>query len=78
MALDQTHKQNNAAVNSDGCAFELTQSPSALGRWMDAGPELMRMTSVTEASPEEKNRPLDTSHHERNKCFQMTFGKQVK
>ena len=77
MALDQAHKQNNAAVNSDGGTVGLTQSPSALGRWMVAGPEVMRMTSQFEASPEE-NKPLDTSHREQNKCFQMTFGKQVK
>ena len=54
MALDQAHEQNNAAVKSDGGVVGLTQSPSALGRWMVAGPELMRMTSEFEASPERK------------------------
>ena len=79
MALEQAHEQNNAAVKSDGGAVGLTQSPSALGRWMIAGSELMRMTSEFESSLERKNnKSLDTSHHGQTKSFQMTFGKQVK
>ena len=79
MALDQAHEQHNDDINSDGGAAGLTQSPEALRRWMDAGPELVRVTSEFETSLERKhNKPLDTSHHEQTKSFQITFGKQVK
>ena len=48
------HEHHNAAVNSDGGAVGLTQSPEALRHWMVAGPELARVTSEFEASIGEK------------------------
>ena len=54
LALDQAHEHHNAAVNSDGGAVGLTQSPEALRHWMVAGPELVRVTSEFEASIGEK------------------------
>ena len=43
MALDQAHEQNNATVKGDGGAVGLTENPSALRRWMVAGPEVARV-----------------------------------
>ena len=41
--IDQAHEQNNACVKGDGEAVGLTDDPSALRRWMVAGPEIARM-----------------------------------
>lgn len=41
--IDQAHKQNNAAIKGDGGAIGLTDNPSALQRWMVAGPEVARL-----------------------------------
>jgi hypothetical protein len=41
--LDQAHEQNNACVKGDGGAVGLTEDPSALRRWMVAGPEVARV-----------------------------------
>ena len=40
--IDQAHEQNNACVKGDGGAVGLTDDPSALRRWMVAGPERTR------------------------------------
>ena len=45
IAVDQAHKQNNAAVKSDGGAIGLTQNPEVLRRWMIIGPEVVRLTA---------------------------------
>ena len=41
--IDQAHEQNNALVKGDGGAVGLTDNPSALRRWMIAGPEIARV-----------------------------------
>lgn len=46
MALDQAHEQNNAIIKADGGAIGVTEDPSALRRWMVAGPEVSRLLSV--------------------------------
>ena len=38
LALDQAHEQANAIIKADGGAIGLTEDPSALRRWMVAGP----------------------------------------
>lgn len=38
--IDQAHEQNNAWIKSAGGAIGLTDNPSALRRWMAAGPEV--------------------------------------
>ena len=45
MAIDQAHEQNNAASKG---AIGLTEDPSALRRWMVAGPELSRLVNTFE------------------------------
>ena len=43
MPIDQAHEQNNAFAKGDGGAVGLTDNPSALRRWMIAGPEIARV-----------------------------------
>ena len=38
--IDQAHEQNNALIKGDGGAVGVTDNPSALLRWMIAGPEV--------------------------------------
>ena len=38
--LDQAHEQNKELVKGEGGAISLTENPSALLRWMVAGPEV--------------------------------------
>ena len=48
MPTDQAHEQNNACVKSDGGAVDFTDNPSALRRWMIAGPEIAKVISEFE------------------------------
>ena len=48
IALDQAHEQVNALVKGEGGAVGLTENPSALRRWMVAGPEIARMVQEVE------------------------------
>ena len=41
--FDHAHEQENANIKGKGGAVGLTENPSALKRWMVAGPELSRM-----------------------------------
>ena len=50
IALDHAHEQLNSEVKGEGGAVGLTESPSALGRWMVGGPEVARMTREFEDS----------------------------
>lgn len=50
VALDQAHEQVNAVVKGEGGAVGLTENPSALRRWMIAGPEVARMVQEFEYS----------------------------
>ena len=50
LAIDKAHEQNNAVVKGDGGAVGLTESPSALKRWMLCGPEMARLISKFETS----------------------------
>ncbi len=48
LALDQSHEQANAIIKADGGAIGLTEDPSALRRWMVAGPEVSRLVALYE------------------------------
>ena len=41
--IDQTHEQNNDLVKRSGSAVGLTNNPSAVKKWMIAGPEQGRL-----------------------------------
>ena len=45
MSLDESHEQNNACVKEQGGAIGLTETPTALLRWMVAGPEMARVVT---------------------------------
>ncbi len=64
IALNQAHKQNKAAIKGLGGAVGLTQSSDGLRRWMEAGPEIVRMTTEFERCLETKHNHLETRHYE--------------
>jgi hypothetical protein len=73
LAVDQAHEQHNAIVKGDGGAIGLTQDPTALRRWMLAGPEICRLLEeFTNA-----NKSSQELHHEQYPAFQKTFLRQV-
>jgi len=43
MPIDQAHEQNNEIVKSVGGAVGLTENPSAFRKWMESGPEQVRL-----------------------------------
>ena len=43
IAIDQAHEQNNKVIKENGGTIGLTEHPSALRRWMVAGPEITRI-----------------------------------
>lgn len=48
ISIDQAHEQHNAIVKCEGGAIGLTENPSALRRWMIAGPETARIITEFE------------------------------
>ena len=76
IALDQAHEQCNALVKGEGGAVGLTNNPSALRRWMVAGPEIARMVEEFEKQAFH-GEATDLDHHERLPSFQVTFSTQV-
>ena len=41
IAIDQAHEQANAVIKGEGGAIDVTEDPSALRRWVVAGPEVL-------------------------------------
>ena len=62
----------NAAVKGDGGAVGLTENPSALMRWMIAGPEISRMIEEFEATAN-TTATANTYHHEQTLNVQSFF-----
>ena len=75
VAVDQAHEQNNAKVKGDGGAIGLTENPTALHRWMVAGPEMVRLLEEFESSKKSASYNL---HHEQTKHAQQSFFNDVK
>ncbi|XP_070210960.1 uncharacterized protein [Littorina saxatilis] len=50
--IDQAHEQNNGCIKGDGGAVGLTDNPSALRRWIVAGPEVARRRWIPEFEEE--------------------------
>ena len=73
--VDQAHEQNNAAIKGDGGAVGLTDNPSALRRWMVAGPEVARL--IEEFQDSKQDRPQTTKHHDQLSSVQTAFLKDV-
>lgn len=76
--IDQAHEQNNACVKGDGGAVGLTENPSALRRWMIAGPEVARVIQEFENSCVQRSRKVDTRHHDQTASVQTSFGRDVR
>ena len=77
IAIDQAHEQNKSVVKVDGDAIDLTENPSALRRWIVAGPEVSKLveecSSVCGISPIKKSK-----HHEEVHATQKDFLQKVK
>ena len=73
MPIDQAYEQNNACVKDGGGVVGLTENPSALQRWMIAGPEVARVIGEFENSAIPENRRMDTHHHDQTASVQISF-----
>ena len=62
IVIDQAHEQNNKVIKGDVGAIGLTKFPSALRRWMVAGPEISQTLEQLEDSFGGVR--ADTRHHE--------------
>ena len=76
--IDQAHEQNNACVKGDGGAVGLTDNPSALRRWMVAGPEVARVIGEFENADLHWDKRVDTRHHDQTASVQVSFAKDVR
>ena len=76
--IDQAHEQNNALVKGDGGAVGLTDNPSALRRWMIAGPEIARVIEEFEGSELSGNGRVDTHHHDQTASVQKAFARDAR
>ena len=75
LALDQAHEHNNGLVKADGGAIGITEHPSALLRWMTAGPEICQITKEYEDTNTKTNTSMN--HHEDTPSNQKQFLKDV-
>lgn len=74
MALDQAHEQMNELIKGDGGVIGITDNPSALIKWITAGPEVARIIEDFESTPVSKG----THHHDQEFSVQTQFTKHVK
>ena len=74
MAIDQTHEQAIAVIKGEGGAIGVTEDPSALRRWIVAGPEVSRLATVYEIESEAKDANYENiRHHEQTARAQRQF-----
>lgn len=64
MSIDESHEQNNACVKDEGGEIGLTEDPTALLRWMVAGPEMARVVREFLDGVHNKDSDAGTHHHE--------------
>ena len=62
--IDQAHEQVNALINGDGGVIGVTENPSALRRWMVAGPEVSHLVTQCDILSGAKDTKRSTIHHE--------------
>jgi hypothetical protein len=76
--LDHAHEQENAKVKGKGGIIGLTENPSALKRWIIAGPEQARLlTEFEDYFIEDLNNDNNFRHHEEVASIQNTFENEV-
>ena len=78
IATDQAHEQNNACIKGDGGAVGLLDNPSALQRWMVAGPEVARVIGEFEMAQAHHDTKAQTLHHDQTESIQKSFDKDVR
>jgi hypothetical protein len=76
LAIDQAHEHANAVIKGEGGAIGVTEDPSALRRWMVAGPEVSQLVSTYEKISEGKD-VNEEQHHEETAHVQKTFLERV-
>ena len=76
--IDQAHEQNNACIKGDGGVVGLTDNPSALLRWMVAGPEVAKATEEFQDGDKHWGRRVDTRHQDQTPCVPTSFSKDVR
>ena len=77
ISIDQAHEQANAVIKADGGAIGVTEDPSALRRWMIAGPEISHLVAQYEAACMTKEGSEHSSHHEETERAQRVFLERV-
>jgi len=77
MAIDQAHEQENAVIKDDGGAVGITEDPSALRRWMVAGPVVSQLVAQYEEASESRDVSKQTKHHEQTPTTQRSFMEKV-
>jgi hypothetical protein len=60
-------------MKGDGGTIGLTEKPSALERWMIAGPEIARLINEFEADVDDTTSHTSLKHHEQTPSTQKTF-----
>ncbi|ELU07992.1 hypothetical protein CAPTEDRAFT_216620 [Capitella teleta] len=79
IALDHCHEQNNAVIKGSGGAVGLTENPSALKRWIVAGPEITRLiTEFEDGERGDQDAQAAQPHHEQRPAVQKKFATEVK
>ena len=73
LALDQAHEQANATIKAEGGAIGLTEDPSALHRWMVAGPEVSCLVSLYEIEAQTNETSEHTVHRDQTPQAQRNF-----
>jgi len=77
MAIDQAHEQANAVIKGDGGAVGIAEDPSALRRWMVAGPAVSQLVAQYEEASELRDVSKQTKHHEQIPTTQRSFLEKV-
>ena len=77
MAIDQAHEQENAVIKGEDDAIGVTEDPSALRRWMVAGPEVSRLATEYEIVSEAKDANEKIRRHEQTARAQRQFYEKI-
>ena len=74
IAIDQAHEQANAVIKTDVGAIGVSEDPSALGRWMIAGPEVSQLVAQYEIASEAKETVvIRTITNRHQKCNRISL-----
>jgi hypothetical protein len=71
------HEQANSFIKADVGAIGITEDPSALKRWMVAGPDISRLVAQYEVASASKEVAEQTMHHKHTHYYQKGFVEKV-